>query len=172
VTLASFDDANDHLDGTKLSFTDNNDENFIAAAAAADPLVKAALYDLYPDHVSLWIETVPSPNPDLLEETPQLVRLIASLLYASYYYAKAYSEETLGENDYAKRLEERAWGIVTGLVAGTYQLYDALSYQSAVQGLQSLDFWPNDSTVVTTDDDIPGLVTGDPLRYFDMRKTF
>src|SRR6266508_3743875 len=162
MTLASFDEGNEHLDGTKLRFTDANDQNFKDAAAEADPLVKAALYDLYPDRVNLWIDELPVPNPNLLELTPALVRQIASLLYAAYFYAKKYSEETLDENSYAAKLEQRASAIILGLTDGTYQLFDALDYQSLLQGLQAADFWPNDSTVVTDEDNIPGLNTGDP----------
>jgi hypothetical protein len=172
VTLAAFSDGNESLDGTKLSFTDANDENFKAAAAVVDPLIKGALYDLYPAHVGLWIETLPISNPNNLELSPALVRVIAGMLYAAQYYAKKYSEETLDGNDYAARLEAKALAVITGLLDGTYQLYDELSYQAATQGLQQDDFWPNDLTVVKDTDDLVGLSTGDPLRFFRMNQSW
>jgi hypothetical protein len=166
VSLAGFQDANRWLDGTKIKFETIHDAD--AEATEADSVVKAALAGLYPDHINLWIETLPDSNPDGLEETPDLVRTVASLLMASYRYAKKYSEEILSPSSYALALEAKAMSFLNRLRDGSMSLADE-SYISELQ-FQSSNFWPNDTTVASGD--LIGLSEGDPLRFFTTDRVF
>jgi hypothetical protein len=159
--LASFADANDHLDGTKISFL--NDDDASPEAKDADVYVLGRLSSVYPDHATLWTAVDPLVPP--AEATPGLVRLAASLLMASYRYAKKYSEETQTPNPYSERLKARADEILNGLVGGTLTLYDE-DYASSSQFFEA-DFWPNDTTVVVEDSGV-GMHLGDPDRRFSI----
>lgn len=164
MTLATFDDANGWLDGTKISFANANDAE--PEATEADAIVKAALTDLYPANVPLWDAT---GTPEL---TPKVVRQAAALLMAAYRYSKRYSEESVGPSTFGMLLEARANGILAGLRNGSLSLDDK-TYTSQL-GLTEADFWPNNTTVATSNDDLAGLGLndGDPLRMFTMNKEF
>ena len=58
--------------------------------------------------------------------TPSLIQKVESLLLASWYYAKAYSEVTASaENAYAKRLEQMAEDLLSAIESGMVDLLDA-----------------------------------------------
>jgi hypothetical protein len=58
--------------------------------------------------------------------TPSLIQKVESLLLASWYYAKAYSEVTADtENRYASRLEQMAEDLLSAIEAGMVDLLDA-----------------------------------------------
>jgi hypothetical protein len=52
MTLALYSDANSWLDGTKIRF--ENEEDAEPERSEAETITKAALIDLYPDHVLLF----------------------------------------------------------------------------------------------------------------------
>src|SRR5437879_6554473 len=116
MALASYVDSNTWLDGTKISFA--NDDDAAPESIAADRIVTSALRVVYPDNVDLW--TAPT-------NTPGLVTDIAAMLMASFRYAKIYSEEALNESDYSARLEARAMTLIKGLQDGTLQLEGIVS---------------------------------------------
>lgn len=146
MPLALAADANAWLDEVKLSLS----SEAVAApyAESADNVVKSYLAIRYSDYVNLWDATVPTPAGK--ETPPQIVREAASLLMASYYYSKKYSEETLDDNDYASRKERQAIKILEDLRDGKSTLWDK-PYGVTLQdeaGLEQDDFYPNDTAVV------------------------
>lgn len=171
MPLATFEDANTHLDETKISFVDDADA--APEAREADNIVRSKLGDIFPDQVAHWIDTLPDPVGDALI-TPNLVREAASLLMASYRYAKRYSEDELNENDYAARLEKRAMRILEDIRNGTAILWD-VDYgltTEAAYSLEQEDFYPNDTyTPESVELDIadPRL---QPKRSFSMDRRF
>lgn len=145
MSLASYEDANAHLDETKIGFASAADAE--DKARSADAIVKAKLGDRFPDYVALWSDTVPNPNPNELIATPALVREAASLLMAAFLYEERYSEETLDDNDYAARLQKRAMFLLDGIADGSLILWDVDYGQDAnnTARLEREDFWPNDT---------------------------
>jgi hypothetical protein len=143
MPLASFTDANAHLDGTKIVFSSDTDA--LPEATSTDRMVRARLGVLFPTQAPLWDfdPTVPKIA------TPELVREIASLLMASFRYASKYSEDDQNEQDYAQKLYDRAMGLLDGVIDGTLTLtdvdYDAVD---GVGHLSSSDFYPNDDTEI------------------------
>lgn len=152
--LATFSDANRHLDSNKITFADAADA--VPEAEQADAIVRASLADVFPDNVNEWSE---DGDP---EETPDLVRLIASLIMASKKYAKRYSEEATEENEYAKALWAEAMMLIAGLRDGNLELSDT-DYGDVTQWGRS-SFWPNDTTVFEG--------TSEPLRAFKVEQRF
>jgi hypothetical protein len=144
VPLASYEEANSHLDGTKIAFESEEDaEN---EAREADRIVRGALADTFPEQVGYWVHELPEPVLEALI-TPELVRLVASLLMASYKYSMHYSEDDLGENDYSARLEKRAMKILKDIQSGDAVLWD-VEYGPTIADsytLEQEDFWPNDT---------------------------
>lgn len=142
MPLATYEDANGHLDGTKISFVSDADAE--PEAREADRIVKSKLGDIFPDYVALWdISVDPQVEPELV---PGLVNEAAALLMASYRYANRYSEDELNENDYAARLERRALQILEDIRSGKAVLFD-VTYGITTEesyGLERDDFWPND----------------------------
>jgi hypothetical protein len=140
VSLATFQDANAHLDGTKLSFAD--DANAAPEALEADRIVRGRLANRFPDQANLWHWD----DDDL--PTPELIREAASLLMASYRYNKVYSEITVTPNKYAIRLENRANMILDGIVSGLLILVDVPYGLEADTEFTSANFWPNNSSTM------------------------
>lgn len=168
MTLAAYTDANAWIDEDKIRF--ENDPDALPESTQADAVVKAALIDLYPDHVSLW-----DVNPTGGQEaTPALVKTIASLLMASYRYAKKYSEESTQESGFALYLANMANGLLADLREGRKSLADVPAVTNTLL-LQQGDFWPNNLTTVSEDDNFHrtlGFQVGDPDRAFTMDKDF
>lgn len=144
MSIASYEDANQWLDGTKLVLADQEEASSVADNA--DTVVQSYLGAVFPDHVLLW-DFDPSGDQ---EASPKVVREAASLLMASYYYSQKYSGETRGESDYATELEDRAIYLLQELQEGNIVLTD--TEYGAVdrdrQTLQQSDFWPNDLDVI------------------------
>lgn len=144
MPLATFEEANAWLDGTKIAYLDANDA--ADDANNADNVVKAYLAANWPEPVLLW-DAAPAGAQ---EKTPEIVADAASLLMASYLYARKYSEETDGEARYATQLEKRAIEILEKLQSGDLTLFDKI-YGSDIANslrLEQADFWPNDTTTV------------------------
>lgn len=71
--------------------------------------------------------------------TPQLVRSVIAMLYMSWYYHRAYSEDE-GDNQYAERLASNAQALITGLVEGTLDL------PGVTTDAGQPSFYPNDAS--------------------------
>jgi hypothetical protein len=170
MTLALYSDANSWLDGTKIRF--ENEDDAEPERSEAETIVKAALIDLYPDHVNLWTTTTPLVAP--AETVPDLVRTIVSLLMAAYRYQRRYSEEVMSPSTFAQGLEDRAMRFLDALRSGTASLVDPDTGDDLVSELTfgEGDFWPNDKTVVEVDSNLIGVNSGDPLRFFNMDEVF
>lgn len=134
MPLATAEDANGWLDGTKLAFADDNDA--ADDADNADTIVRAHLSGVYPDGVDTW--DIESNN------VPDTIKEIASLLMASYKYAKVYSEDVESESSYAARLESRAMRLLDDLKTGVIVLHD--SEESSGIAFDDDDFHPSDDT--------------------------
>lgn len=156
MSLASYEEANRPLDQTKIAFANAPDAE--SEATQADTIVKSALADIYPDNVNLW-DAEPAPPQ---EATPSTIAVIASFLMASFRYAKRYSEEAIGESNYATQLWDRAMLLLEGLRSGKLGLAD-VTYDSAAEWNRS-SFWPNDQTFFEG--------TSTPLRAFTMEDVF
>src|SRR5438105_3258022 len=155
MPLAGYGVANTWLDGTKLTFAD--DAAAAPFAGAADALIRAYLFDSFPEHVNKW--TASTPSPPTSEATPELVQQIAGRLMASYYYRAKYSETTDNSNDYATKLEADAMMLLAGLKDGSIELADVTYPESIAVALDSGNFYPNDAT---------GALDPDAERKFDM----
>lgn len=73
--------------------------------------------------------------------TPALIRKIISMLYASWFYNRQYSEESEAESWYARRLAESAYMLMEGVSAGTVLLPDV---DSATGAYGNPVFYPTD----------------------------
>ena len=167
MSLATYAQANTHLDGTKIAF--DNEEEAAPIADVADKTVKGMIARLYTDYFENWTSDTTPTLPQ--ETTPEIIALAASYLMASYLYSEKYSEETLDGNDYAARLEARAMVILNGLLNKTFTLYDKPDYV-LIESLSGSSFYPNDTTLVTADDDFTGLSEGDEVRLFTLGRVF
>jgi hypothetical protein len=56
------------------------------------------------------------------EATPQLVRTIIAMKYASWYYQRSYSEDSDTANDYALLLNANAETLIEGIISGANSL--------------------------------------------------
>jgi hypothetical protein len=168
MPLATYTDANKHLDENKLKFTSENEAE--PEAQEADRIVRAKLGDLFPDQVNEW-----AFNSDDFP-TPEIIKEAASLLMASYRYAKRYSEATLGSNPYADRLEARAMFLLNGILDGSIDLTDVDYDSDNEPGFGQADFWPNNSTTVGAaayEETVHSLFPETaPSRAFDVGKQF
>jgi len=162
MSLATFEDGNRWLDQTKIRFENASDAE--PEVAIVDPIVKSHLIGAFPNDVGQWDE---SGTP---ESTPELVRTICGMLMASFRYAKKYSEETTEPSSYSGQLYAQAMLMLEQLRNGTLTLED-VNLESQIALIQG-DFWPNNTTLVTSDMDLPMLDTGDPLRMFSMEQEF
>lgn len=152
MPMASFTDANSHLDASKIAFADDNDA--LDEATSADRYIRSFLYDAFGTAVDDWVDP---------EDTPEIIREAASLLMAAQLYAKRYSENTVEVTGYAEFLNNKANLILQGVKDGSIELSDS---PGIVSGLawSNASFWPNDTTVVEG--------TTDPLRAFSMDLEF
>ena len=155
MSLASYDDANDHLDGTKLRFTSDNDAE--PEAKQIDRLIKASLYGSFGAEVDTW-DFEPTP-PQI--DTPPIVKYIASGLMAAMRWAKQYSMEALDEDSYSSRLESKMMSMLMKIISGELTI-DADSVSGLVW--KQSDFWPNDTHLVEG--------TDQPNRRFAMDQAF
>lgn len=167
MPLASYADANDHLDLNKAAFLD--DEDARPEAEYADAIVYSHVATVFPENYLLWTTT--DPLPVGREETPSLIREIAGMLMASKRYEKVFSEEQLQPSDYAERLKRDAYALLTKLVSGEMSLVD-VEYEAVLDELrpEQSDFWPNDTT--TNERVIPLLPEFEPQRFARMGDKF
>ena len=139
MSLASFEDANNHLDKNKVMFQNDSDARDIATAT--DRYIRGCLTDVYgADVVTLWDVDPTAPQTN----TPELIREVTGMLMASKLYAEKYAEETQSNNTYGYRLQKEAEGLLDQLRAGTLTLVEV----DVVSGISfgEDDFWPNDTT--------------------------
>jgi hypothetical protein len=146
MPLASADDANRLLDGTKIRFA--NESNAADEQTRADRIIRAALYDLFPDEVDTW---------DVDTFVPGLVKEIASMFMAGFRYNRIYSQETLGSNSYGRGLVNDAEQLLEDIREGRKTLVDV---PVVVDVTGSPSFYPNDQTV--------DLDNFEPLRFFNV----
>lgn len=136
--LAGAADANRYLDQTKIRFASDDDAS--DEIIAADRHIAAALFDVFGDVVYTWALNPQSPQV----EPPEIVTEYAAMYMAALRYAKSYSEETLGENEWAAQLFERVDMWLTQLSEGT----------ATIEGLESGiafnedNFYPNSTAVI------------------------
>lgn len=152
MPLITYSEANYVLDNTKVSFASELDA--LPEATHADTIVKAALYELYPDHVGQW------DSSETPEATPALVKVIVALLMGAFRYEKKYSEEVAaaGRDAYSEILYRRAQELVKGLKEGRLSLWDT-AYVTGVE-FGSADFWPNATTGAIQEYDALGRPVG------------
>jgi len=167
MPLADFSNANNWLDEVKLAFP--NAEDAEEESASADAIIRGALADVFPDNINLWTNETPLVPPQ--EAVPELIREVAAMLMAAFFYQKKYSEESNRSFNYGVQLEQRAMRILKGLRDGTIVLGDIDIINSL--GLLEADYLPNDTTIVTPEmNDLVGPKQGEPLRFFEMGKVF
>jgi hypothetical protein len=82
---------------------------------------------------STWVDTT---------STPDLIKSIISMLYASYYLQRQYSEDQEVDNPWAKRLYDMATANIRGLISGTLTLTDTSDF--TVAGAPA--FYPTDAS--------------------------
>ncbi len=144
MALASFEDANEWLDENKIQFLNEDDAR--QEANNADNIVRSWLAGNWPEYVNLWAH-----NAGLADNvTPAVVKEAASLLMASYRYAKRYSEESFAGSDYAQRLERRAVEMLAQLKQGELVLWDKTYGQDifSTYSIEPGDFFPNGDSEV------------------------
>lgn len=140
MSLASFTDANRHLDKNKVQF--ENEDDAFPEAASADIYVRGALVDVYGAAVvSLWDETPTAPQTLV----PELVREIAALWMAAERWDKRYSLEQSTSDSYSNRLRAQAQAMIDKLRSGEMTLVEV----GVISGVawSEASFWPNSTTV-------------------------
>lgn len=153
MTLASFTDANNHLDENKIGFANAHDAEEISLSV--DRYVRGRLAGVYGPQVLTW-----SVDPGVDEVIPpELVTEVCSMLMAAELYAQKYAEETDIINVHARNLKRDAEKLLDLLVGGDLVLVEA----DIVSGtaFSQADFWPNDTTAENA-------TTPDPKFTMDM----
>jgi hypothetical protein len=158
VSLATFEDANVHLDGKKIEFL--NEEDATGEALATDRYIRGILGSAFGNEIVIDWDSDPSGGQSA---TPELVRQAAAFLMAHYRYSKIYSEEALAQNGYAMYLKTQADAILMGLVDGTLELVDVPG-GSGTTDVSQPSFFPDDSYV--------DLDTLEPIRMFSVEQEF
>jgi len=138
--LATFNDANRHLDGDKLKFPTAHDAEPEATSVGNE--IRGALYGVYGEQVELW-DAEPTGS---LVAAPQLVREIAGMLMAANRYEKMYALEDDVTSTHGSRLRRRAEAMILQLRVGDLVLVEA-DIVSGVAWSES-DFWPNSTSVI------------------------
>jgi len=157
VSLATFEDANVHLDGKKIEFL--NEEDATGEALATDRYIRGILGSAFGNDVVVDWDSSPSGGQ---VDTPELVRQAAAFLMAHYRYSKIYSEEALAQNSYAMYLKTQADMILSGLVDGTLELVDVP--EDGTADVSQPSFFPDDAYV--------DLDTLEPIRMFSVEQEF
>jgi hypothetical protein len=152
MSLATFSDANDHLDQDKVRF--ENAADAIPEAQTADTYVRGMLADSFGAAVVVLWDANPTGGQTA---TPELVREIAGMWMAAERYDKKYSLEQMTSDSYSNRLRKRANDLIDMLRSGEMSLVE-VGIISGVTWSEG-DFWPNSTTV-----DVAGL----PDRKFTM----
>ena len=135
--LASTADIEAWLESNKVRVTDSNTAKY---QIEANRIIKSSLSGVFtPTILFGWS----SP-----ENTPGLIRSIASELIAAYLYRELYSEDVPDVPEYAKALYDEAIAKLTAIREGTMIVLDENDEpigENLLSG-SALDFWPNDTT--------------------------
>jgi len=137
--LASIDDINTHLPDDKAKMEDSEDDLLQIDTARYVRSLLAGLFS--PATLLSW---------DTPSHTPDLIRGVAGRIIAAKYYATLYSEDVDGLSAYAQSLYNDANMIIDGIRTGSMIVLDTndnpIPLENSVS-LESIDFWPNDTTV-------------------------
>jgi hypothetical protein len=126
----SRDEVQAWLENTRAHLDDLEDE--LEVSIATQVLSRLAhSYD-----ITVW--TTP-------ETTPQLVRTIIAMKYASWYYQRSYSEDSDTANDYALLLNANAETLIEGIISGANKLPEVEGVANP-ETLNQPTFYPNDTT--------------------------
>lgn len=96
--------------------------------------------------------------------TPKLVKKIISMLYAGWFYDRAYSE-TADTNQYAQRLKKAAETLILGIIGGTIDIEEVTGDELFGDPL----FFPNDQSTAMMPDEFE---VGDGPSVFGMGAKF
>lgn len=121
-------DVNAWLEETKLSLSALN----AALEQAARDQVMGRLASVF--DVSTWLDTATTPN---------MVKTIMSMYYASWIYDKAYADDSTDTSNYAYVLRRMADANINGLLSGDIILEED---PSAVDAHDVPSFFPNDAS--------------------------
>lgn len=139
--LATEASINKYLDEFKLSVDSSTD---IEAQSGAERIIKGRLFGIVDAAtMATWGFDLATPVPP-----PALIQEIASLLVASIFYSKKYSEDDTQTTPYGQQLYNRGISLLEDVANGTSKLYDldpSIS-QFTDNDLFESDFWPNDTT--------------------------
>lgn len=138
MTLASYLDANNHLDENKIGFA--NEADAAEIGTATDRYVRGRLMGVYGSQVTTWAV---DPQGDQVD-TPELVREITGMLMAAELYDQKYAEETELTSKHANRLRRMADDMLTQLSVGDLVLVEVDVTAGTI--FSQDDFWPNDLT--------------------------
>lgn len=138
MSLASFTDANAHLDKDKVQFHTADEASDIALSI--DRFVRGRLNSVYGEQVTLWDYNPTAPQTD----TPEMIREIAAMLMAAKLYNERYSLEDNSSNTYGSRLWRRGDELLDSLIDGSMTLVEVEVISGTA--FSQDDFWPNDTT--------------------------
>lgn len=136
--LASLEDINTHLPADKSRMQDSDDDSLQIDAARYIRSLLAGFFSA--TTLSQW--NTPA-------NTPELIRGVAGRIIAAKYYAKLYSEDVDEVSKYAQGLYNEANKIIDAIRTGSMVVLDTNDNPIPTEGgisLESIDFWPNDST--------------------------
>jgi hypothetical protein len=135
MALASVEDINLHLPDDKLEVSH---ARYPAFQLDAERIVRGSFAGFWPATVlASWT------TPD---NVPGLIRAIAGRLVAAFYYRYRYSEEGIGDPEYAQFKYNEAMAFIQKIISGEMVVEEVLDVPTAGHSLSELDFWPNDST--------------------------
>lgn len=83
-------------------------------------------------NTSLWVD---------VNSTPLLIQAIISKKYASWHYAKSYSENTEDDNEYAQRIDDNAEMLINGILSGIIEVPGETAINNP-----GPSFYPNDAS--------------------------
>ncbi len=136
--LASLDDINTHLPDDKAKMLDSEDNQLQVDVAR---YIRSLLSGFVSASTLVsWADPV---------NTPELIRGIAGRLIASKYYSTLYSEDISGGSEFAQSLYNEANMMIDDIRIGRRVILDINDIPIPLEGvisLDSVDFWPNDST--------------------------
>lgn len=136
--LASLDDINTHLPDDKAKMEDSDDDLLQIDAARYVRSLLAGMFSA--TTLQGW------NTPD---NTPELIRGVAGRIIAAKWYATLYSEDVDTVSEYAQSLYNEANRTIDAIRSGTMVVLDSSDNPiptEAGAGLESGDFWPNDTT--------------------------
>ena len=126
----ALEDAQAWAEPTKLTLG-SLDEDLEGQIATAILNRIATAYD-----VSAWVSSA---------TTPYIIRSVIAMMYVSWYYDRAYSEDD-GASEYAKRLATMAEGLLVGILNGSVEVGET---PEQVGPTTVPSFYPNDVSSAT-----------------------